>query len=257
MATLRRQMLGAAGARSDPRAEPVTAGFRQRRTASPRRSPRTAASDDGGSGSSGSGSSGSGSGGSGSSGSGSSGGSGSGGSGSGSGGGSGGSGGGQDGSDDSGGSGGSGGSDDSGGGSGRSGGDDNGGGSGRSGGSDDGGGDGGDDRAGDDHRRGGCGGDDRGAVATGGGVGGRAAGRASFERTAAGVEVIYSNGVKEEIENGRLEMKDAAGRTVIERPATQRDVARLNGNARNSRDRARAGRLAGDAGRGRRAGPSR
>ena len=65
---------------------------------------------------------------------------------------------------------------------------------------------------------------------------GRAAGLrvVSFERTGAGVEVVYSNGVKEEIENGRLEMKDAAGRTVVERPATQRDVARLDGNLRNS-----------------------
>ena len=55
-----------------------------------------------------------------------------------------------------------------------------------------------------------------------------------LERSASGVEVTYSNGVKEEIENGRFEQKDASGRTVIERPATAQDIARLNANARNS-----------------------
>ena len=55
-----------------------------------------------------------------------------------------------------------------------------------------------------------------------------------LERSANGVEVTYSNGVKEEIENGRYEQKNAAGRTVVERRATQGDVARLDANARNS-----------------------
>ncbi len=55
-----------------------------------------------------------------------------------------------------------------------------------------------------------------------------------FERSANGVEVVYSNGIKEEIENGRFEQKNAAGRTVVQRPATAQDLARLDGNARNS-----------------------
>ncbi len=54
------------------------------------------------------------------------------------------------------------------------------------------------------------------------------------ERTASGIELVYSNGISEEIVNGRLEVKDAAGRTVVERPATQRDITRLDANARNS-----------------------
>ena len=48
----------------------------------------------------------------------------------------------------------------------------------------------------------------------------RALGSSRSSGRRAGVEVTYSNGVKEEIENGRFEQKDAAGRTVIERPAT-------------------------------------
>jgi hypothetical protein len=86
---------------------------------------------------------------------------------------------------------------------------------------------GGDDGRGDDDRRGGGG--DRAPAASGGGV--RAV---KLERSAAGVEVTYSNGVREEIENGRFEQKDASGRTVIERTATAADFARLNANARNS-----------------------
>ena len=42
-------------------------------------------------------------------------------------------------------------------------------------------------------------------------------------------EVRYSDGTKEEIENGRYERKDANGRTVEERPATAADIARLSG----------------------------
>ena len=66
-------------------------------------------------------------------------------------------------------------------------------------------------------------------------TGGGALSVVKVERSASGVEITYSNGVREEIENGRFEQKDAAGRTVIERPATGSDVARLDGNARRSR----------------------
>ena len=40
-------------------------------------------------------------------------------------------------------------------------------------------------------------------------------------------EVTHADGTKEEIENGRLEVKDATGRTIVERPATAEDIARL------------------------------
>ncbi|TPK85176.1 hypothetical protein FJ936_15105 [Mesorhizobium sp. B2-4-13] len=40
-------------------------------------------------------------------------------------------------------------------------------------------------------------------------------------------EVTHPDGTREEIENGRLEVKDAAGRTIVERAATAQDVARL------------------------------
>jgi hypothetical protein len=41
------------------------------------------------------------------------------------------------------------------------------------------------------------------------------------------VEVVNADGTKEEIENGRYELKNAAGRTIVERPATAADRARL------------------------------
>lgn len=44
----------------------------------------------------------------------------------------------------------------------------------------------------------------------------------------ASVEVTYTDGWKEEIEHGRYELKDPSNRTVVERPATQDDVDRLN-----------------------------
>ena len=98
-----------------------------------------------------------------------------------------------------------------------------------------------DDDAHDDRGRGrGRGGDDgptRGAAAGGGG-GAPSSGDGlrvvKLEESAAGFEVIYSNGVKEEIENGRYEMKNAAGRTVVERRATAADLQRIRANARNS-----------------------
>ncbi|QKC77192.1 hypothetical protein EB233_18180 [Mesorhizobium erdmanii] len=43
------------------------------------------------------------------------------------------------------------------------------------------------------------------------------------------VEVTHPDGTKEEVENGTFEMKDATGRTIIERPATPADIARLQG----------------------------
>ncbi|UCI24900.1 hypothetical protein [Mesorhizobium sp. B2-8-5] len=41
------------------------------------------------------------------------------------------------------------------------------------------------------------------------------------------VTVIHSNGMKEQVQNGRFEMKDAQGRTIIERQATEEDLSRL------------------------------
>lgn len=126
-------------------------------------------------------------------------------------------------------------------------------------GGDDHGGRGGDDRGGDDH--GGRGGDDRGGddhggrgrgrddgraddhgghgrgrddrpsgTAGGGTVGGGAAGSrpTEIERSARGIEVSYADGWREELENGRYELKDAQGRTVVERRATTEDMQRLS-----------------------------
>ena len=52
-------------------------------------------------------------------------------------------------------------------------------------------------------------------------------GVSKIEVSSSGVEVEYSDGTKEEIENGRYERKNSAGRTVEERPATQADIDRL------------------------------
>ncbi|MER8377063.1 hypothetical protein [Mesorhizobium sp. M1406] len=41
------------------------------------------------------------------------------------------------------------------------------------------------------------------------------------------IKVEHPDGTTEEIENDRFEMKDALGRTTIERPATARDFSRL------------------------------
>ena len=54
------------------------------------------------------------------------------------------------------------------------------------------------------------------------------------EETAWGIEVEYSSGEKEEIENGRYERKDASGRTVLERPASAEDFGRIQSNVTNS-----------------------
>lgn len=60
---------------------------------------------------------------------------------------------------------------------------------------------------------------------TGGSGGG--SGVTKVEVSSTGVEVTYADGTKEEIENGRYERKNAAGRTVEQRPATQADIDRL------------------------------
>lgn len=49
------------------------------------------------------------------------------------------------------------------------------------------------------------------------------------ERSATGFEVEYANGWKVEVENGRFEVKNPAGRTVEQRPATSADLARFRG----------------------------
>lgn len=117
-------------------------------------------------------------------------------------------------------------------------------------GGDDSGGRGGDDRGGDDHGgrgRGrddghsddhgghGRGRDDRPSGTPGGGtVGGGAAGSrpTEIERSARGIEVSYADGWREELENGRYELKDAQGRTVVERRATTEDMQRLSAFSR-------------------------
>jgi hypothetical protein len=126
-----------------------------------------------------------------------------------------------------------GGNDDHGGNSGRDGGDDHGGSSGRG---------GGDDRGGDDHggNSGRGGGDDRGNDDHGGnsGRGGgddhdddRGGNGTKVEVDGDKIEVTFPDGTRQEIENGRFEAKDAAGRTVVERPATSADAARLRSAA--------------------------
>jgi len=47
------------------------------------------------------------------------------------------------------------------------------------------------------------------------------------EVDATGITVTHPNGMKEDIHNGRFTMKDALDRTIVERPATPADVARL------------------------------
>ena len=56
-------------------------------------------------------------------------------------------------------------------------------------------------------------------------------GVAKVEREDGGIEITWGNGVKEEIEGGRYQLKNAAGRTVVERTATAADRARLRAAA--------------------------
>ena len=124
-----------------------------------------------------------------------------------------------------------GGSDGGHGGSGSGGGDHDGGG--HDGGGHDGGGGG--DSGGDGGGNSGRGGnDDDGADDNGGRHGAEHVGRtgAKVEVSGRGIEVVHASGIKEEIENGRFEMKDASGRTIVERPATAADRARLAALAR-------------------------
>ncbi|TPN76010.1 hypothetical protein FJ987_30550 [Mesorhizobium sp. CU2] len=41
------------------------------------------------------------------------------------------------------------------------------------------------------------------------------------------ITVLHRNGMKEQVENGRFQMMDAQGRTIIERQATEEDLNRL------------------------------
>jgi len=54
----------------------------------------------------------------------------------------------------------------------------------------------------------------------------------SIEMEGDWIEVIYPGGWKEEVEDGKLELKDPTGRTVAERRATPEDMARLRALAR-------------------------
>jgi hypothetical protein len=108
------------------------------------------------------------------------------------------------------------------------------------------GGHGGDDnsgpgRGGDDSGHGGHGGDDNSGPGRGdddhddgdddfGRRGGHHIDRATgakIEVEGNSIEIVYPDGWKEELENGIFELKDPSGRTVIERRATRRDIARL------------------------------
>lgn len=92
-----------------------------------------------------------------------------------------------------------------------------------------------DDGHSDDHGGHGRGRDDRPSGTAGGGtVGGGAAGSrpTEIERSARGIEVSYADGWREELENGRYELKDAQGRTVVERRATTEDMQRLSAFSR-------------------------
>jgi hypothetical protein len=41
------------------------------------------------------------------------------------------------------------------------------------------------------------------------------------------IAIFHSNGMREEIRGGRYEMRDAGGRTIVNRPATPSDLSRL------------------------------
>ena len=48
-----------------------------------------------------------------------------------------------------------------------------------------------------------------------------------IERSGDRIRILYPDGYREEIEDGRFEMKDPQGRTVIKRAATSADLARI------------------------------
>lgn len=90
---------------------------------------------------------------------------------------------------------------------------------------------GGDDSGGDDHGGDDRGGDDRGGdddSARNGAEHVDSATGTKAERNGDDIEVVYASGIKEEIQGGRYEMKDARGRTVTERRATAADRKRLS-----------------------------
>ena len=47
------------------------------------------------------------------------------------------------------------------------------------------------------------------------------------DRSGRSIAILHSNGMREEISGDRYEMRDAGGRTIVNRPATQSDLARL------------------------------
>jgi hypothetical protein len=100
-------------------------------------------------------------------------------------------------------------------------------GSGHSGGSDDSGHHSGDDDDDDDDDNGHHSGGHHNGTTTGG-TGGGGLSVAKIESSASGIEVTYSDGSREEIENGRYEAKNSAGWTIVERSATQADIDRLS-----------------------------
>lgn len=123
--------------------------------------------------------------------------------------------------------------------------DNSGSGGGHGGGQDDGGGRNDDNGGGNDDRGGnsGRGADDTGRDDNGGRRGADDSGRARGDDDAH--EVTFSDGSRIEIENGRFEMKDASGRTIVERPATAADRALLDGTRNGMRP---AGAAAGGSG---------
>lgn len=95
---------------------------------------------------------------------------------------------------------------------------------------DDNSGSGSDDDSSDDSSGSGSTGDTGTGDGTGAGTGtGDGSGVQKIEVSSSGVEVTFSDGTREEIENGRYERKDASGQTVEERAATQADLDRLLG----------------------------
>ncbi|MDW6022398.1 hypothetical protein SAZ10_11600 [Mesorhizobium sp. BAC0120] len=74
-------------------------------------------------------------------------------------------------------------------------------------------------------------GDDRGVDAGRGDEHINPANGAKVEIAGSNIEVVHANGFKEELENGRYEKKDAAGKTIVERAATAADIKRLTAMA--------------------------
>ena len=50
---------------------------------------------------------------------------------------------------------------------------------------------------------------------------------AKVEYAGSNIEIVYTDGWKEEVEAGRYELKDAAGNTVVQRSVTQSEMDRL------------------------------